>query len=208
MGGHGSGNHYRWDARETTERANRIDIRLWHRGGYLRPRGILAASWSHGDIQLGSIGGYVASRTRIVLVYRTRRRDSGEWCDMREPIDLEWTACNYGGERPWFLCPACRRRVAVLYGPGARFACRHCYSLAYASTREAPHDRLLRKAQAIRERLGGSANIYSPFPQRPKGMHHRTYERLFREYVHYERESLIEAAKWLDKSFQDELDQP
>jgi Transposase DDE domain len=34
---------------------------------------------------------------------------------------LEWTPCNYGGARPWFLCPmdGCRRRVAVLYAGDA-----------------------------------------------------------------------------------------
>jgi hypothetical protein len=40
------------------------------------------------------------------------------------------------------------------------------------------------KAQSIRERLGGSANMTEPFPEKPKGMHCRTYERLWRE--HYE----------------------
>jgi hypothetical protein len=37
----------------------------------------------------------------------------------------------------WFICPAvgCGRCVAILYGGGI-FACRHCYRLAYASSRE------------------------------------------------------------------------
>ena len=36
-----------------------------------------------------------------------------------------------------FICPAagCGRRVAILYRGGI-FACRHCYRLAYASSRE------------------------------------------------------------------------
>ncbi len=31
---------------------------------------------------------------------------------------LEWTPCNFGGERPWFVCPGkgCAKRVAILYG--------------------------------------------------------------------------------------------
>jgi hypothetical protein len=50
-----------------------------------------------------------------------------------------------GGLRWWFRCPACRgggppcgRRVGKLYLPpgGKVFACRHCYDLAYTSSRE------------------------------------------------------------------------
>jgi hypothetical protein len=43
------------------------------------------------------------------------------------------------------------------------------------------HDRALRKAQAIRVRLGGSANMTEFFPAKPKGMQYRTYERLSME---------------------------
>jgi len=91
--------------------------------------------------------------------------------------------------------------VALLYAPGPHYACRQCYNLAYASTREAPHYRLLSKAQDIRERLGGVANIYDLLPERPKGMHHRTYQRLKREYEWYEHASLLAAATHFDASF-------
>ena len=93
----------------------------------------------------------------------------------------------YDGWRPWFHCPvaahgvSCGRRVAILYGAGKYFACRHCYRLAYPSTREDAPSRALTKAQAIRVRLGGTANMLAPFPPRPKGMHWRTYDRLCRE---------------------------
>lgn len=43
------------------------------------------------------------------------------------------TPCNYGGERYWFLCPLCYRRVGVLYKKGDYFRCRHCHDLTYAS---------------------------------------------------------------------------
>lgn len=61
------------------------------------------------------------------------------------------------------------------------FYCRACHGLTYQSTRENGPERGLRRAQNIRQQLGGSADLTAPFPPKPKGMHWRTYERLWRE---------------------------
>ena len=116
-------------------------------------------------------------------------------------MSLTWTGCNFGGERPWFACPGarCGRRVALLYGPGRYSLCRHCYDLVYESQRENGMYRALHKAQAIRERLGGSANMMEPFPERPKGMNHDTYMRFFWEHNEAEMEQLVGMREWLDK---------
>jgi len=201
MGGYGPGAYERWNKRETTTSANPIDIQQWHRHGYLIPGGPLSVRWYRGEVEVGSISGYVASLTRIVLEYQSRRRSTDEWSDIFESIEVEWTPCTFGGTRPWFRCPICERRVAVLYLPRPYCACRQCHRLAYPSTREAPHDRLLSKAQAIRQRLGGTANIVAPFPERPRGMHHRTYHRLKRESESYERMALNGIMDRLDRTF-------
>jgi hypothetical protein len=60
---------------------------------------------------------------------------------------------------------------------GELFACRHCYGLAYESQQEPMHQRGLGKAQKIRMQMGGSQNMFEPFPDKPKGMHWRTYDR-------------------------------
>jgi hypothetical protein len=41
-----------------------------------------------------------------------------------------------------------------------------------------PRDRFREKAQAIRERLGGSVSLFDDFPPKPWGMHQTRYRRL------------------------------
>jgi len=93
------------------------------------------------------------------------------------------TACNLGGQRLWFRCPArgCGRRVAILYGGGI-FACRHCYKLAYPSQREPSYGRARLRADRIRAKLGWKADILNGGGVKPKGMHWRTFMRLLAEY--------------------------
>jgi hypothetical protein len=59
--------------------------------------------------------------------------------------------------------------------------------------------RALHKAQSIRERLGGSASMMEPFPERPKGMHHETYWWLREKHDGAEMEQLAGMREWLDK---------
>jgi hypothetical protein len=89
--------------------------------------------------------------------------------------------------------------VAKLYGPGKYFLCRHCYDLRYESQREDKKTRALRKAQTIRTRLGGSANMLEPFPEKPKGMHLDTYIRLWWKHNEAHREELAGMREWMDK---------
>jgi hypothetical protein len=71
--------------------------------------------------------------------------------------------------------------VAKLYlPPGATvFAARQIYRLAYRSQRDAKIDRTHARQRRLYRKLGGEYDHYEqPPPNRPKGMHHRTYERL------------------------------
>jgi hypothetical protein len=202
LGGMGSGNRYRFNKKTTTNECNALDVRKLYQDGLLKPGISFCSSWSRAGRETGSINGLVY-RDRVVLSYRHRGRLGSEWEDVEEPVPLEWTSCNFGGERPWFVCPgvvngaACGRRVALLYGPGKYFLCRHCYDLRYESQREDKKDRALRRAQKIRQRLGGSANMMEPFPERPKGMHHDTYMRLYWEHDEAHMEELASMREWL-----------
>lgn len=93
---------------------------------------------------------------------------------------LKWTPCNFGGERPWFICPGeeCDQRAAILYREGeGSFLCRVCLNLTYSSQRKDRLSRARRRALKIRMRLG------TDLATRPKGMHRTTFARLSREYL-------------------------
>ena len=170
MGGPGSGRWYRWQGTRTTlEEVYRLDVRWLHRHGYLDGRSHWV-TWSRGEQQVGSL--LLALQPEgVVLTYRYRV-GGGDWESVRQVVTLDWTACHYGGQRPWFRCPGCQRRVAVLCGYDRLFLCRHCYWLPYTSQYETRLDRLYRKLRKLQDRVG------EQYARKPKGMHWRTWERL------------------------------
>ena len=141
----------------------------------------LVSSFRNGSISRISIFPHF---DHVVLKYKYRHSD-GDWQNKVYDVSYDFTRCNDGGERRWFVCPAqgCGRRVAILY-LGGIFVCRHCLDLSYESQREQPYGRALRRAQAIRMKLGGSGSMADEFPEKPKGMHWRTYSRLIHRYDH------------------------
>jgi hypothetical protein len=169
--------------RATCESCTSIDVREWHRQGRLHPGQHFSWSWTHGGDPAGTVSVRVECAA-VVLSYRYCCPGSNEWKSIQQQVPIRLTACHYGGVRPWFLCSVCcngrycGRRVAVLYGAGDLFACRHCYGLAYASQQESPRSRVISRSRKIRMRLGGSPDVLQPFPKRPRGMHQRTYMRL------------------------------
>jgi hypothetical protein len=184
LGGPGSGRWYRWDAKGTVEGCRRLDVREWQRRGLLRPGGWFSWGWWNRDgVQVASIDVRV-QQAHVLLVYRIRQQGE-DWRDIKELVFLNWTPGYYGGQRPWFICPGVTQghtrgqRVAILYGAGDYFLCRHCYNLAYESQREDHATRLISKAQKIRRRLGGSPSLMEPFPPKPRGMHWNTYSQLY-----------------------------
>lgn len=201
MGGLGSGRSWHWNARSTVEGCHSIDVRGWKRDGWLEPGQWFKSYWLRDGEETGSINVRVPDKGEVVLSYRSRPAASDEWEDVEQRVLLSWTTCHLGGERPWFICSVyandvyCGRRVAKLYAGGKLFACRHCYDLAYQSQHETPDGRALLKTQRIRERLGGGPSLSEPFPDKPKGMHWRTYWRLTREADHAERVSLAGMAQ-------------
>ncbi len=189
MGGVGSGRTSGFGKR-LVEDYRCIDIRTWQKNGLKKPGRGFQSIWSDANgKRVGSINVSV-KESAVVLSYSYRTRSVEPWQNVEQEIPLDWTRCHYGGERPWFLCPGwvngkrCQRRVAKLHAAGKYFLCRKCHQLGYRSQVECRSHRLVRKAQKIREKLGGSANLLVPFPPKPKGMHHKTYWKLRIEAEH------------------------
>lgn len=191
MGGIGSGRRNQ-DGRDTTSDHRSLDARYLHRKRLLMAGRSSVLTWTRDGETQGSIG-LRAEADRVILNYR-RQSPGCDWRPMEYPVRLDWTPCNFGGRRAWFLCPAqgCGRRVARIYiGSAGIFACRHCYQLAYACQRETPDDRATRRADRIRERLGWEPGILNGSGWRPKGMHQRTFERLTAQHDAFVRASLV-----------------
>lgn len=161
-----------------TSDCHSLDVRLFQRDGVLVVGRSFTTSWMRNGKAIASIQVKVEA-DRVILDYR-HQRGGDEWKSQNYPVRIEWTPCNYGGARAWFICPAqgCGRRVAKLFLGGAIFACRHCYKLAYACQRETYDDRAARRADTIRRRLGWDVGILNLPGGKPKGMHSRTYQRL------------------------------
>jgi hypothetical protein len=83
---------------------------------------------------------------------------NGERIDYCDRVRLTTTLCNYGGQRYWFLCPICCRRVGSLYvAPGdVHFGCRLCNNLTYRSRNRSPMERfghIGRQAKRLRGQI-------------------------------------------------------
>ncbi len=174
MGGPGSGRRPASARKPSTDEALALDIRHLARRGLLG-EGRHTFTWPSiwGDATIG----YVIAGHALTLQYRTRQVSWEDWQDVCQSVAIAFTPCHYGGHRPWFLCPACGDRVAILWLLVGHFLCRSCHGLAYSSTREDRSRRLLRKANRLRSGLGGEAGL-GRVPARPSWLSYRAYWRV------------------------------
>jgi hypothetical protein len=116
----------------------------------------------------------------IVLQYRARRA-GGDGCTVHQEIAVERVQTGFG-TRALLRCSTCQRRAAIVYLSNRLiFVCRVCMALPYKSQCEMLEDRLYRRMQKIRRRLGAAnGSMHQPVwhHPRPKGMHQQTYEHL------------------------------
>jgi hypothetical protein len=177
MGGYGSGRH---GNKRAVEDLLMVDIRRWQRECELNSKNSFSWQWTFRGGKKSSIDIQVIDKAEIRFDYRTKSNE-GEWEVKNYPVYLEWTQCNYGGERVWFKCPSCYKRVAKLYG-GTLFLCRQCQRLAYTSQRETILDRTTRRVDKVRKKLEWEAGCLNGEGGKPKRMRWTTYFKLYEQH--------------------------
>jgi hypothetical protein len=159
---------------ERCENYHAIDLTWLGRQKMLRPGCASSIRWSHAGGGAAVSVGIESSHGCVRLCYRSRAGDT--WEQVREVVPFRYTQTRFGGRRRWFACPACGKACRVLFG--VPFRCRRCHGLHYSSQYQTAGGRAATRLQALRARLGGSADLREPFPTRPKHMHCKTYARL------------------------------
>ena len=158
-------------SRPQTSWAARLDVRKMARDGLL-VGGTTTWRWSS-----GLLANITAKEASIELDYRYTFAEGER--DVRAHVRVDRTPCQFGGSRPWFACPRCYRRVAILYLWGYP-ACRTCCRMGYPSQSEDAIARSWRRTHKIEIKLAGGASEWNY--RRPKGMRKATFERLREAY--------------------------
>ncbi|CAN7464688.1 hypothetical protein LJR296_002956 [Cupriavidus necator] len=146
-----------------TSQLRHIDVRRLHRDNLLGAG--LSYGWQWKD-DAGNVKASIDVRTDhggLTFSYTT----NGE--NVAQRIGITTTPCTYGGGRPWFVCPHCHKRRALLY-LARQVACRTCFRMTYPSQCEDVVGRLWRTQRKIEARLHSG-----------KRMQRRTRERLAAE---------------------------
>lgn len=194
MGGYGSGRHFYDEAKATTNSYLSMDIRRWKQEKLLIPDNSFVREWGCEKEIVASIRVEVALDLGHVSLSYQNKVNKQEWENFNYQVPIVWVDCNLGGRRPWFICPVkrCGRRAALLYA-GSVFACRHCYKLVYQCQRETSGDRASRQAEKIRDKLKWMPGILNGEEWKPKGMHWKTFERLYTRHENLVQIALLEA---------------
>jgi hypothetical protein len=153
----------RWE-HHTTDDTLSLDIRVLQRSAQLRRYWSRSVHWTNGHSK-SSVGLTVHDGMFATISYA-----DGTGGSHLEVLDITWTRPNFGGERPWWKCPKCCRRCAIVYTLGMNpFVCRLCASLTYVTAQTDGFTRATRKSLELQKRLGWE--LGAPFPSKPKGMH-------------------------------------
>ena len=108
-------------------------------------------------------------------------------------VGLMWVPWGFteGGERPWFECPRCQRRVLLLY-QAPPLGCRECLDLAYAAQNLSPARRAELRSLRARRKLGCAETWGGPI-QKPLRRHWGSFLRDVERIAVAEGTSLKEA---------------
>lgn len=176
-----------WHAKTAGKRS--LDVRRLQRDGHLSAGQRVTWQWSSGA---SIVMETEADAVRLSYRYQDRQ---GDWRDVDQRIAIARTPCHYGGSRPWFTCPRCWQRVAILYLWNVPL-CRRCAKLVYPSQAEDEISRSWRRSRKIAAQLGQKSEVDAWMrPRRPAGMREATYARLWAAWMREQdyREGLLTA---------------
>ena len=166
------------------ERAERIDS---FEAGKVEGRGLLIAYRGTNALSLQCEHYQEPDRETVELFYL-----GSPWS---VTLELTQTPSGFGGSCTFWLCPCCGRRARFLYFKGKGFVCRSCAKLNYRC-QQRTKDSVNPAYDGIRyarEKLHWRplvAVVPADFPymtpDRPKGMHKRTYYRYLARYRRYQ----------------------
>src|SRR5215207_8985326 len=88
--------------RNTVENCRSLDINKLQRTGCLEPGWAGSWQWTREGEQVASIG-LRAATDRVSISYRVRIYD--QWEDVTETVGIIRVPCQFGGARPYFICP-------------------------------------------------------------------------------------------------------
>ena len=93
-------------------------------------------------------------------------------------IRLQWTPVNFGGSRPWFICPGCERRVAKRAIQRSGLLCRHCIGEPpYLSKNGDEFEAIMDQIVRLRQRYN-IPGLCGAAIEKPRYMHSRKFERI------------------------------
>jgi hypothetical protein len=86
--------------RTTVESCLSIDVLHWHRLGYLKHPRSFSWIWTQDGKREASIN-VETERHFVTLKYKSHSYSSKDWDDVEQVIQINWSPCRFGGERPW-----------------------------------------------------------------------------------------------------------
>lgn len=175
-------------SKTTTESLIAINTTMLNRCSVLNKGLLTIVTWTVGEppfartSRIGIQGYFQDSDAPYVRLSYTLTDDfTGDKQSFNYKVPLDYTPCNFGGRRYWYICPLnkggvyCGRRVGKLYKGGDYFGCRHCYELSYRDRNYSKRFRGLNRifnAEDQYEKLIGSTKRYY-YAGKPTRKHQR-----------------------------------
>lgn len=150
-----------------------LDVRHLHRAGHLTRTDDVAWHWQGGSAARLHCGPDVVT----VNYYFLRRGQPMR--TVYQDVAIVRTRCNFGSTRPWFACPSCKRRCAILLLVHVAL-CLNCAAIPYPSGVLASIERDIRRQRTIERYLAAGQD--EPSWTKPKGKHAAKFTRFVDEY--------------------------